>query len=293
MFRRFDYVRVSKTSEAIGILASKPQARVLAGGTDLLLRMRDQAAPGTVLVDLKGCSHLRGIETRTGGLFIGALTTINEILENREVRERFRALWDAASVFGCYEIRNRATIGGNVVHASPGAESGTPLFVFEASVEIEGPSGVRSLPVREFWRDAGKVGLEPGEIVTGFLLPGQPHDIVSRYRRISRTKGMDLASLGVSVAVLEPGDPARREVRVAMAAVERVPYRSAEVEYLLSRTPLDEDIVAEARGLMASSIHPRDTSIRAKPEYKRAMVGRLTEDILVELGLIGDARRQP
>lgn len=287
MFRRFDYVRPSSLEESIGVLSANSEAQVLAGGTDLLLRLRESAAPGTVLVDLKGCADLSGIEDREDGLHIGSLTTITEILENRVVRERYRALWDAAAVFGCYEIRNRATIGGNVVHASPGAETGTPLFVFEARVEISGPGGTRSAEIGDFWYDTGKVRLDRGEIVSGFLLPPRQEETESRYLRVSRTKGMDLASLGVTVAVLAPRDPKRREVRVAMAAVERVPYRSREVESLLSRRPLDEQVVAEAKELMASTIHPRDTSLRAAPAYKRAMVGTLAEHILDELGLIG------
>lgn len=290
MFRRFDYVRVSKLAEAIGILASNEEAQVLAGGTDLLLRLRDEATPGKLLVDIKRCSGMHGIEVREGGLFVGALTTIREIHESAEIRADYRALWDAAAVFGCQEIRNRATIGGNVVHASPGAECGTPLFAYEAGVEITGSSGTRIVPIAEFWYDAGRVRLEQGEIVSGFLLPKEPRPMESRYLRISRTKGMDLAALGVTVAVISPEDPEAREVRVAMAAVERVPFRSRETETLLSRGPIDDRLIARAKELMAAGIHPRATSIRATPDYKRAMVGTLTERILVELGVAGNGR---
>ena len=292
MFRRFEYVLVSKASEAMGILASRPQAEVLAGGTDLLLRLREESAPGKLLVDIKRCSGLRGIEVREEGLFIGALTTIREIHESDEIRMRYRALWDAAKVFGCYEIRNRATIGGNVVHASPGAECGTPLFAFEAGVEVIGPSGARVVPIAEFWYDAGRVHLAPGEIVSGFLLPKQQRPVDSRYLRISRTKGMDLAALGVTVVVVAPREPAEREVRLAMAAVERVPYRSREVEAHLSRRSIDGRVLDEAKELMASIIHPRESSIRATPAYKRAMVGNLAELILVELGVTENWRER-
>jgi len=286
MFRGFDYVRPTDISGAIDALSTHEDSEILAGGTDLLLRLRETSGPDKLLVDIKRCEGLRGIEERQAGLFIGPLTTIRELVESALIRERYRCLWDAASVFGCHEIRNRATIGGNIVHASPGAESGTPLFVFEASVELTGPSGKRTLPVLEFWQGAGKVQMQRGEVLTGILLPEFSGPIESRYRRISRTKGMDLAALGVSVLVTSPDNPSQREIRIAMAAVEQVPYRNREVESLLSHRVLDGRIIAEAKVMMAESIHPRDTSIRANPSYKRAMVGNLTEQILGELELI-------
>jgi CO/xanthine dehydrogenase FAD-binding subunit len=258
----------------------------LAGGTDLLLELRGTAGPRKFIVDIKGCPGLKGIEQRDEVCSIGALTTIQELIESELIRERYRALWDAAKVFGCYEIRNRATIGGNVVHASPGAESGTPLFAFDAQVEIAGPAGSRTMPIGEFWLDAGRVRLAKGEILKTVLLPVFEREVKSGYERISRTKGMDLASLGVTVVVLSPHAPAEREVRVAMAAVERTPSRNHEVEKLLSHRRLDAEVMDRAKRLMAESIHPRDTSIRAKPAYKRAMVGNLTERILDELSLM-------
>ena len=287
MFRRFDYVRPERLSEAVEILASNPNAQPLAGGTDLLLELRERTAADKLLVDIKHCSELEGIEHRDGHLFIGALTTVQALAESDELRSEYRALWDAATVFGCYEIRNRATIGGNIVHASPGAETGTPLFAFAARVELVGPAGTRTLPVDEFWKDAGKVSLERGELLKGVLLPVLEVPVESRYRRISRTKGMDLAALGVSVVVLSPDDAAAREVRIAMAAVERTPYRNSAVEAALSHRELDAAAIESAKKLMAESIHPRESSLRAKPPYKRAMVGNLTERILGELSLLG------
>lgn len=287
MFRQFDYVRPESLSEAVEILASNPNAQPLAGGTDLLLELRERTTADRLLVDIKHCSALAGIERRGEHFFIGALTTIQELAESEELRSHYRALWDAAKVFGCYEIRNRATIGGNIVHASPGAESGTPLFAFDARVELAGPGGTRSLPVGEFWKDAGRVSLEPGEVLKGILLPVFEVPVESRYRRISRTKGMDLAALGVSVVVLSPHDPPEREIRVAMAAVERTPYRNREVEASLSHRLLDAAVLDSAKKLMAESIHPRESSLRAKPPYKRAMVGSLTERIIDELSLLG------
>ncbi len=287
MFRRFDYVRPANLAEAVKILTANPNAQPLAGGTDLLLELRERTTADRLLVDIKHCSELEGIERRGEHLFIGALTTVQALAESEELHSHYRALWDAAKVFGCYEIRNRATIGGNVVHASPGAESGTPLFAFDAQVEIAGPAGTRLLPVAEFWTDAGRVSLEPGELLKGILLPVFEVPVESRYHRISRTKGMDLAALGVSVVVLSPNDPAAREIRVAMAAVERTPYRNREVENALSHCVLDDAVLESAKRLMAESIHPRESSLRAKPPYKRAMVGSLTERILGELSLLG------
>jgi len=285
MFRRFEYVSPLNLQEAIQTLTKHEQAVVFAGGTDLLPGLRLKSGSKKLLVDIKRCPELKGVKEEQDHLSIGALTTIREIQQNQLIKEKYRALWDAANVFGCLEIRNRATVGGNIVHASPGAESGTPLFAFEAEVEITGLQERRVVPIREFWLDAGKVDLGSGEIVSRILLPKHEREVDSRYARVSRVKGMDLAALGITVVVIDPGSPDTREIRVALSAVERTPYRNSEAEAILSHRELDDSIIAFAKERLIESIHPRETSLRAGPEYKRAMVGNLLERLLKEMGV--------
>jgi CO/xanthine dehydrogenase FAD-binding subunit len=291
VFRKLEYTAPYTLDEILSFLSDHPDARVLAGGTDLLVKLRDDMPRGTILVDLKRCSgQLRGVaERKDGSVWIGALTTVREIQESGILRKRYPAVTDAADLFGCLELRYRATIGGNVAHASPGAEFGTPLFVFDARVEIRGPAGSRSMPVAEFWRDVGTTALETGEIITGFVLPALPGKWRSQYRRISRTRGMDLAAMGVTLAVGEPARPERRSVRLALGAVARTPLRMHTVEEALSGKEITPALTERVRQMMTEELSPRATSLRAGPEYKKAMAGTLTERILRDFGLYGNA----
>jgi len=286
MLNSFDYLCPKNTEEAIQLLLDNQGAEILAGGTDLLLELREKSTPDKVLIDIKKCADLQGIEDQDNFLSIGALTTIREIRQSQIIKEKYRALRDGADVFGCLEIRNRATIGGNIAHASPGAEYGTPLCSFEARVEITGPNGSRVMPIDRFWFDLGVVDLKKGEILKRILLPKIDSPVLSGYLRLSRVKGMDLASLGVSVVVINPGKADKREIRVAMAAVQRTPYRNREVEELLSFKEIDSSLIEKAKQMLAASIAPRESSLRAKPAYKKAMVGLLMEKILRNLQII-------
>jgi len=286
MLNSFDYLCPQNTEEAIQLLLDNQGAEILAGGTDLLLELREKSTPDKILIDIKKCADLKGIEEQDDFLSIGALTTIREIQLSKLIEEEYKALRNAADVFGCLEIRNRATIGGNIVHASPGAEYGTPLFGFEAEVEIAGPKGSRVMPINKFWLDLARVDLKKGEILKRILLPKIDAQISSGYLRLSRIKGMDLASLGVSVVVINPGQADKREIRVAMAAVQRTPYRNSEVEELLSFKEIDSSLIERAKQKLAASIAPRESSLRAKPAYKKAMVGALMEKILKNLKVV-------
>ena len=290
MYRRLDYVAPERTDEVFSALAGNAGAQVLAGGTDLLLELREEVPEDTLLVDIKRCEGaLRGVEERgDGSVWIGALSTIRDLQESELLRSRYPALTDAADLFGCLEIRYRATIGGNVAHASPGAEYGTPLFVYEAEAEIAGPNGRRTVPIAEFWQDVGKTSLQRGEILSGFVLPPLPETARSRYERISRTKGMDLAAMGVTILVLDPGDDERRTLRIALGAVERTPVRMEAAERALSGKKIDKELMEKVTREMSGAIHPRATSLRAGPEYKKAMAGILTERILHDFGLYGE-----
>ena len=290
MYRRLDYVAPERTDEVFSALAGNAGAQVLAGGTDLLLELREEVPEDTLLVDIKRCEGaLRGVEERgDGSVWIGALSTIRDLQESELLRSRYPALTDAADLFGCLEIRYRATIGGNVAHASPGAEYGTPLFVYEAEAEIAGPNGRRTVPIAEFWQDVGKTSLQRGEILSGFVLPPLPETARSRYERISRTKGMDLAAMGVTVLVLDPEDQENRTLRIALGAVERTPVRMQAAERALSGRKIDKELMEKVTREMSGAIHPRATSLRAGPEYKKAMAGILTERILHDFGLYGE-----
>ncbi|MFW5994258.1 MAG: FAD binding domain-containing protein [Halanaerobiaceae bacterium] len=285
MFKKFDYQRPDNLEKAVYLLKNNDEAEILAGGTDLLLTLREETSPNKLLIDIKDIDQLKGIKETENYINIGALTTIREIEKSNLIKNQFTALREAALEFGCLEIRNKATIGGNIVHASPGAESGTPLFAAEAEVEIIGPQGKKVMPINEFWEDVGKVNLAEGEMLSRILIPKNKNR-VSRYKRISRVQGMDLAVVGVTVLATDPFALDHRQIRIAMGAVARTPYRNHEVEEMLSKNKIDKKLMAKAKTMLAENISPRSSSLRASPAYKKAMVGNLTEQCLQEMGIL-------
>lgn len=286
MLRPFEYLRPKTIDEAVAALQEENTA-VLAGGTDLLVKIRAGNLAPRLVVDLKDLSELKGIRVIEGEkLWIGALTTMKELTLHPLIQSRYKALAEAASVMGCYEIRVRATIGGNICNASPGAETGPVLSVYDARVQIYGPKGSHILPLEQFTLGPGRVALEKGEILGGFILPPLPAGADATYLRRGRIKGMDLATIGVAVFVGRKGDNGGREVRVAAGAVLPTPSRVEPVEEILSRGPLTRELVQEAQNAFAMAISPRATSIRATPEYKKQMAGVLLEMALARLTVL-------
>lgn len=277
MLRPFDYIRPANLDEATAYLREEGSV-ALAGGTDLLLEIRNGDVKAKKVIDLKGLPELRGIkETENGELRVGAVTTMRELALHAGILTRYPALWKAASVMGCYEIRGRATIGGNICNASPGADTGPALLVHKAKILVHGPHGQRLLPIDEFFTGPGRTALQPGEVLAAVLLPAPTPGTTSAYLRRSRIQGMDLASIGLAMLVAGLGGNGPREVRVGVNAVAPTPVRIKQVEEILSQAPVTKYLLARAKEIMASSILPRASSIRATPEYKKAMAGVLLE----------------
>ncbi len=285
MLRPFDYYRPTSLEEACKLLNDIDDACILAGGTDLLVKIRDGKHVAPAVVDIKGVQELEGISLDGDDLVIGALTTITDLLKwlDENPLPQLELLREAGKVFGCQEIRHRATVCGNIAHASPGAEFGSPMYVLEATAVIHGPDGERTLPVAEFYKGPTWNALEKGELLKALRVPVPPKNAKSHYRRSSRIQGMDLASMNVALMVIEPEKESDRQVRIAMGAVWKVPLRATEVEEMLSRGPITDEKLARAGQKLSDSINPRATSLRATPEYKKAMVAHITEDGLRNL----------
>ncbi len=269
-FEPYRYERPTTVAEASRLLREEGAA-ALAGGTDLLLEMRlRHSRPGCV-VDLKALRDLRGIRETADGIWIGALTTVTEIQESALLRERLTCLTDAADVFACHEIRNRATVGGNLANASPGAEFSVPLMALDAVVVAQGDAETR-VPIGQFLRGPGRTDLGPGELITGVVLPDVGGDLRSAYRRRARTRGMDLAAVSLAVVVRSPATAARRTVALSMGAVAPVPPRPLAVEQMLSGVELTDELVADAGRALVADLRPRASSLRATPEAKRSVL---------------------
>ncbi len=283
MLRPFDYYKAGTLEEASRLLLEHENARPLAGGTDLLVKLRDGKSAYPTVIDIKGLDDLKGIRMEDEILSIGALATVTDILESPLLCGPYELLKESAEVFGCLEIRHRATVGGSIAHASPGGEFGSPMMVLKAMVELYGPEGKRTLPVADFITGPTRTAIKPGEILVRILVPKYPESTVSAYRRRSRIAGMDLASMNMAVLITDAPDQVSRRFRVAAGAVAATPIRLDAAEEILNGSPLTDATIKEAARKANEGLNPRASSLRATPEYKKDMIYILLKRILADL----------
>src|SRR4249920_3163727 len=206
--RTFAYERPTHLDEAVALLAEAgPEARPLAGGTDLIIRLRDGTIRPRTVVDVKGIAELdAGIgETADGGLRIGARTVMTDITEDQRVRRDYRALAEAAAYVGSVQIRNRATLAGNIGNASPAADTLPALLVYGARVVVVGPGGARTIPIDDVLVRSGVTTIERNELITAIELPAPTGPTGAVHLRRTRRRGHDLASVTLACAVCDAG----------------------------------------------------------------------------------------
>ncbi len=265
----FAYARPTTLAEAVAILDEHgPGARLLAGGTDLLVRLRDGTARPVLVVDLKRIAELRpAIREEDGRLVISAGTVMTDIASDDRVRRSFRALAEAASVVGSVQIRNRATLAGNVCNASPAADTAPALLVYDAAVVAEGPAGIRRIPVDDFFVRSGVTTLGRAELVIAIELPMPAKKMGAVHVRRTRRRGHDLASVTLCCGVDAAGI-----TRLAYGSVGPRPVLVVDESGVLadpaapdeSKTPIFERMFADAS--------PSPRSMRASPDYRLAML---------------------
>jgi CO/xanthine dehydrogenase FAD-binding subunit len=283
----FEYLKPSSLEEASKLLMDCKNSMILAGGTELMVSIRNGNHSPERVVDVKEIPELAGIRWEDGHLFVGASNTWTDIMINKTLAENFPAFMQAAKVFGCSEIRNRATLGGNICNASPGAEAGGPCMVYEAKVKIWGSGKERIIPINEFFTGPGKNSIQQGEIMTGILLPLLPEGSRSAYRRITRVKGQDLATCAITIAIINPDEIETRRFRVGFSAVMRTPARSPELEEILSGKVITPEVLKSAKLWLRENLQPRASSLRGTPDYKRDAMGGMLEILLRGLKLLG------
>jgi carbon-monoxide dehydrogenase medium subunit len=263
--RPFSYVRPTDLSSAISILAEhKDQARVLAGGTDLVIRLRDGTYAPQVVVDVKRIPEMvPAIDVGDGMVRISAGTVMTHITEHPVMQRSFPALAEAARFVGSVQIRNRATLAGNQCNASPAADTAPPLLIYDARLVIHGPSGERQMPLDDFFVRSGVTTLGAGELVTAIVLPMPTVRIGSAFQRRTRRRGHDLASVTLAVGLGEDGS-----MRLAYGSLGPRPWLFTESS---GEPPFDE---------WFGMARPSPASMRASPDYRLAMLRVLAERAL-------------
>jgi CO/xanthine dehydrogenase FAD-binding subunit len=265
----FAYARPTTLREAVALLERHgPDARLLAGGTDLIIRLRDGTLRPAVVVDLKRVAELRpGIAAAGGRLVIAATTVMADIADDRTVRRDFVALAEASAVVGSAQIRNRATLGGNLCNASPAADTAPPLLVYGATLMVVGPAGERRLPLDEFFVRSGETALRRGELVRAVELPLPNRRRGAVHLRRTRRRGHDLASVTLSCLIDDAG-----VTRIAYGSVGPRPLLRVDDSGVLADPTSPDERRDEVLGRMLADASPSPRSMRAGPDYRLAML---------------------
>jgi CO/xanthine dehydrogenase FAD-binding subunit len=267
--RAFSYERPSQLGDAVALLAEHgAEARPLSGGTDLIIRLRDGSIRPRIVVDVKGIRELDGeIHEGDDHLRIGALTVMTDIAADERIRREYQALAEAAAVVGAVQIRNRATLAGNVCNASPAADTAPALLVYGAVVIAAGPAGTRRIAMDEFLVRSGVTTLARGEVVTAIELPLPASRRGAVHVRRTRRRGHDLASVTLTCMVRDDG-----VTQLAYGSLGPRAVLVADETGVLADPNAPAAAKAERLETLFAGASPSARSMRASPEYRLAML---------------------
>jgi CO/xanthine dehydrogenase FAD-binding subunit len=265
-------------SELWPLMAGQPGGAVLAGGTDLLVRLRKTADKPPVLFALERLAELRRMELCGGELCLGAGVTAGEIVASTVVKNNLPALWQAASVLGSPPVRHSATIGGNICTASPAGDLLAPLYAFGAVVTVANAESRHRLPIADFIAGPGRTVLGPGEIVTGVAVPLPPPAAFSAYYKVGKRQALAIAVASLAVSLVRSADSSVERISLAWGSVGPTVTVLPAVERYLQGKPLSPESLRQAGAMAAAAVKPID-DVRASAEYRR----RLAANLLLKL----------
>ena len=294
--KKFDYFKPKTLEEALRLLAQHGEkAKWIAGGTDVIVMIKQKAMAPDVLISLQGIPGLDRIQYN-GSLSLGPMVTHRAIEKSAVIRENFSALADAVDDLGSIQIRNVATLGGNLCTAAPSADTATPLLVLGTQVKIKSAKEERTLPIEEFFKGPGETALKTGEMVKELSIPKPLPNTGSAYYKLQRRLALDLPILGVSVLLsldkdkvtcsdllctaspistllhkMEEDEILCRDVRIALGVAAPTPMRALKAEALLRGKTLSDELLEEAANTASQEAQPRDT-LRGEAWYRRDMV---------------------
>ena len=294
--KKFDYLRPQTLEEALSLLNQYgKKAKLIAGGTDVIVLIKQKAMMPEVLISLRGIPGLDQIRY-DGSLKIGAMVTHRDIEKSEVVRKEFSALTDAADVLGSIQIRNVASIGGNICTAAPSADTATPLLVLGTQVKIKSLSEERTVPIEGFFTGPGETILKKGEMVTELIIPKPLPNTGSAYWKLQRRLALDLPILGVSVLLsldkgtvscsdmlcttspissilhaMEKDELTCKEIRIALGVAAPTPMRALKAENLMRGKKISDELLEEVANTASVEAQPRD-SIRGEAWYRKDLI---------------------
>ncbi|KAI4442634.1 xanthine dehydrogenase FAD-binding subunit XdhB [Schaedlerella arabinosiphila] len=269
---------------AVRLLMEHPEAQIIAGGSDVLVQMREGKRAGKELVSIYGLDEMRGVSyEEDGAIRIGSLTSFSHITRDAIIQKHINVLGEAVDMVGGPQIRNIGTIGGNTCNGVTSADSASTLHAWDAVVEITGPEGVRRIPIHDFYIKAGVVDLRPGEVQTAIIIPKEAYEGYNgHYIKYAMRNAMDIATTGCSVNVkLSEDKKTIEDARIAYGVAGPVPMRAPSAEKTAKGKPVSEETIKAFAQAVLEDINPRD-SWRASKAFRQHIAVVLAERALKE-----------
>ncbi len=256
------------------LLAEISQGRIMAGGTDLLVKLRQSGQQIPAVFCLEQLSELQQTGWQEDEFCIGAAVTQQQLLDNAVIQTEYCGLYQALNELASPPIRHAATLVGNICSASPAADSLPPLVAMDAKVDIVGPAGCRVISVSDFVCGPGQNCLQPGEYVSGVRLPRLPQGTISVYHKVGKRKALAIAVTSLAAVYRTAADGALQKIRLAWGSVGPTVVTAPEVEAYLLGKPLSEVDLRQAGAMASAAVSPID-DVRASEQYRRSLAGNL------------------
>ncbi|AMO57682.1 xanthine dehydrogenase [Endozoicomonas montiporae] len=288
MFSVEQYFKADSIDSACAYLAEHSDARLIAGGTDVLIRLREGKPEFRHLVDIQSIDALQQLTVDSEGrITIGASVTISRLIQFLKQQKLCKSLIEGASSLGGPQVRNMATVGGNICNGAPSADTAAPLLTYNAELTIQSQQGARVVPMESFYQGPGKVDLKPGELVTAITInPEQYQNTGSHFYKYAMRKAMDIATIGCAASCeLEssstPGKQRVKELRIAYTVAAPVPKRCRTAEGLAKHRTVDASLIDELAAVVLEDLSPRN-SWRAAKDFREHIIRTLARRVVTE-----------
>lgn len=275
-----EYFHPGRLEEVSDLLISfSGSAKILAGGTDLLIQMMPKTSPEVTVISLRAIDELKDIKQyNQGKIFIGAMATHTDVTESPLVNKYFPALAKASSLVGSPSIRNLGTIGGNICNASPAADTAPPLIAYDAKAIIWNSLGEKEVNVEDFFTGPQMNILETCEILKGFILKPR-NRIIAAYEKLGTRKAMEVAIANVCISLLLEENMNCSQIRIALGSVAPTPIRAKKAENILENSLITSELIKKAAKIAIKEIKPI-SDIRGSADYRKEMIGFIVEKMI-------------
>lgn len=276
----FEYLVPDTVQEAAEMLSRYDDVRIIAGGTDVIPKMKAGILQPKYLMSLKNLPELKKMEyDEKNGLIFGARCTLRELEAFEPIKKNYKALWEGMSSIANTQIRNAGTPVGNIINAVPSADTAPAMLILDAKLRAVSVRGERILPVNELFAGVCQTNLEPDELVTEVIIPPIGEGTGTMYQKYSVRKALDLAMIG-SAAKVTVKDGVCSDVRIALGAVAATPKRAFNAEKILAGQKLTDELIAKAAEIASEKDCSPITDLRATKEYRKEMVKVITRDVI-------------